>query len=106
MWPFVLGLDLTRSVEWMLAPPDEPYAQLVTGPQNARLELGANLWIRLVHLPPALTARADWAPVDVGLEVDDAFCPWNAGRWRLQTTGGDDAGAATCERTDAPADVE
>ena len=31
------------------------------------------------------------------LEVEDAFCPWNAGRWRLTA---DAKGAVTCERTD------
>jgi len=39
--------------------------------------------------------------VDVVFEVTDAFCPWNAGRWRL--TGGPDD--ARCIRTDDPADL-
>jgi predicted acetyltransferase len=101
MWAFVLGLDLVRSVEWDIAPPDEPYGELVSGPQNARVQLGANLWVRLVDVPAALAARAYAAPLDVVLEVDDAFCPWNAGRYRLAA----DAGRATCERTDAPPDI-
>jgi predicted acetyltransferase len=101
MWAFVLGLDLTRSVEWLLASPDEPYGELVTGPQNAQVELGSNLWIRLVDVPAALAARAYAAPVDVVLEIDDAFCPWNAGRYRLAADGAD----VSCERTDAPPDI-
>ena len=37
------------------------------------------------------------------LEVEDTFCAWNAGRYRLAAAA---AGApATCERTDAPADL-
>jgi predicted acetyltransferase len=35
------------------------------------------------------------------LDVADGFCPWNAGRWRLEA----DASGARCERTDAPADL-
>jgi predicted acetyltransferase len=105
MWAFLLGLDLTRSVEWLLAPADERYGEIVSAPQNPRLELGANLWIRLVDLPAALTAREYAAPVDVLIEVDDAFCPWNAGRWRLATEPAGDAFAATCERTDASPDI-
>ncbi len=35
------------------------------------------------------------------LEVDDALCPWNAGRWRLTTDGG----GAACEPTGADADL-
>jgi len=37
----------------------------------------------------------------VVLEVEDAFCPWNSGRWRL--TG--DPKGASCERTEDPADL-
>ena len=106
MWAFLLGLDLTRSVEWPLAPADEPYGEIVSSPQNPRLELGANLWIRLVDVPGALAKRSYAAPVDVVVEVDDAFCPWNAGRWRLAAEPADGgAFAARCERSDAPPDL-
>jgi predicted acetyltransferase len=105
MWAFLIGLDLTRSVEWPLGPPDEPYGQIVSAPQEPRLELGANLWIRLVDLPAALSARAYATALDVVIEVDDAFCPWNTGRWRLATEPAGDAFAASCERTDAPPDI-
>jgi predicted acetyltransferase len=102
MWGFVLGLDLVRSVEWDIAPPDELYGELVAGPQNARVQMGGNLWIRLVDVPAALAARAYATPLDVVIEVDDAFCPWNAGRYRLTA---DADGAVSCDRTEAPPDI-
>jgi len=52
-------------------------------------------------VPAALAARTYAAPVDVVLEVDDAFCPWNAARYRLAAVDG----RAACERTDAPPDI-
>jgi predicted acetyltransferase len=54
-----------------------------------------------VDLPAALEARAYAAPVHVVLDVEDAFCPWNSGRWRLSG----DAKGASCERTSDPADL-
>ena len=39
------------------------------------------------------------------LEVADAFCPWNAGRWRLVATGETGTAVATVERTGEPADL-
>lgn len=39
--------------------------------------------------------------MDVVFEVEDAFCPWNAGRWRLSG----DAKGASCERTSDGADL-
>jgi predicted acetyltransferase len=104
IWAFVLGLDLVRTVEWDIAPPDEPYGELVSGPQNARVAMSGNLWIRLVDLPAALTARAYAAPVDVVLDVQDAFCPWNTGRHRLAAEPGP-AGGATCATTGAAPDI-
>ncbi|MEA2384359.1 MAG: hypothetical protein QOH72_4330 [Solirubrobacteraceae bacterium] len=101
MWAFLLGLDLTRTVEWPFAPPDEPLAEILAGPRLPRFVMGPNLWVRLVDVPAALAARRYAAPVDVVLEVDDAFCPWNTGRYRLAAVDG----RAACERTDAPADI-
>jgi predicted acetyltransferase len=37
----------------------------------------------------------------VVFEVEDSFCPWNAGRWRLSG----DAKGASCERTTDSADL-
>ena len=42
-----------------------------------------DLWVRLVDVGKALTARRYAAPVDVVIEVRDPVCPWNEGRWRL-----------------------
>jgi len=54
-----------------------------------------------VDVGAAFQARTYQAPVDVVFEVEDAFCPWNEGRWRL--TG--DVKGASCERTTDSADL-
>lgn len=38
---------------------------------------------------------------DLVLDVEDAFCPWNTGRYRLEA----DQDAAVCVRTRAPTDL-
>jgi hypothetical protein len=47
-----------------------------------------------VDVPGALAERTYQVPGSLVLDVEDAFCPWNTGRWWL------DAGpeGATCER--------
>jgi len=99
VWSYLLGLDLTRSVEsWPYAPDLHP-AEFIEGPQRPKMSLGANLWIRLVDVDAALAARTYNAPFEVVFEVEDAFCPWNTGRHRLVWDGA----VATCEPTaDAP----
>lgn len=101
LWSFLVGLDLTRSVEWWPAAPDEAYGELLEGPDRPQVQVGQNLWIRLVDVDAALAARTYGAPFDVILEVEDAFCPWNAGRHRL----GWDGARATCAPTGDDADL-
>ena len=97
LWAFLLDQDLTRTITWRLAPPDEPLWLMLTDPDAVRIGLGSALWLRVVDVAAALGARTYARDPDVVLEVSDAFCPWNAGRYRLAGGG--------CERTDAEPDL-
>jgi predicted acetyltransferase len=97
LWDFLLDQDLTRRVAWELAPVDEPLWLMVTDPPSIRRSLADALWVRLVDVERALLARTYATDPDVVLEVSDAFCPWNEGRYRLS--------GAACERTDAEPDL-
>ncbi|MFE0000572.1 MULTISPECIES: GNAT family N-acetyltransferase [Streptomyces] len=97
LWRFLFGIDLTSVVECGSRPVDDALLRLVSDVRRCEVRVRDGLYVRLVELGAALEARAYRAPVDVVLEVKDAFCPWNAGRWRL-TTGAE--GAATCRRTE------
>ena len=83
LWAFLLDQDLTRTITWRLAPPDEPLWLMLTDPDAVRIGLGSALWVRVVDVAAALGARTYALDPDVVLEVSDAFCPWNAGRYRL-----------------------
>jgi predicted acetyltransferase len=101
LWRFLLSIDLTRSAKLWLGSPDEPLLHLASEPRRLGAVLGDGLYVRIVDLPAALTARRYAAPVDVVIEVTDPLVPGNAGRWRL--TAGPDA--ATCTSTGRPADL-
>ncbi|NQE93309.1 hypothetical protein HPY32_41010 [Nocardia terpenica] len=58
-------------------------------------------WVRLIDVDRALAGRRYSAPLDIVLDIEDRFCPWNAGRYRLQA----DSVSASCQRTHAPADL-
>ncbi|ANW20209.1 GNAT family N-acetyltransferase [Streptomyces clavuligerus] len=95
------GIDLTSTVVLDDRPVDDPWQHLVSDIRRCRVRSSDGLHIRPVEVGAALAARAYSAPVDVVLEVADAFCPWNTGRWRLSG----DSGGAVCERTADPADL-
>ncbi|WP_050668517.1 GNAT family N-acetyltransferase [Luteipulveratus halotolerans] len=98
----LVDLDLTTSVKVRGRSVDDRIVAWVGSPRTVLGGVTDSLWVRLVDLPKALTARGYAAACDVVLDVDDARAPWNSGRWRLTV---DDDGAATVERTDADADV-
>lgn len=99
LWRFLLGIDLVASATFHRASPEEPLLHLADEPRRLGATIGDGLYVRIVDLPAALTARRYATPVDVVLEVTDALREDNAGRWRL-TADGD---KVTCTRTaDAP----
>jgi predicted acetyltransferase len=103
LWRYLLSRDLVTEITADLRPADDPLLYQLLDPRRARLQLSDNLWVRIIDLPAALTRRAYAGPVEVVLEVFDELQPANAGRWRLRAAGAD--GAATCARTDEPADI-
>jgi predicted acetyltransferase len=101
LWQHLLGLSLTRSVQWDHASLDDALPHLLTDHRAVGGKIRDAWFVRLVDAPRALAERRYAAPVDVVLEVADELCPWNAGRFRLAG----DATGATCEPTSAPADL-
>ncbi|MFJ9658846.1 GNAT family N-acetyltransferase [Streptomyces griseoflavus] len=101
LWRFLFDIDLTSTLVARGRPVDENWQYLVSDIRRGRPTLKDALYVRLVDVGEALAARTYRAPVDVVLEVEDAFCPWNAGRRRLSG----DAKGASCERTDDAADL-
>jgi predicted acetyltransferase len=101
LWRFLLDYDLTASVVVRNRPLDDPLTHLLSDVRGARPLLRDGLFVRLVDVDRALSQRAYSAAVDVVLDVTDPFCPWNAGRFRLEG----DVDGARYTRTDAAADL-
>lgn len=98
----LVDFDLTSSVTVDGRSMDDPLLWWAGGPRSTGLRAGDSLWLRLVDVDKALTARGYAAAVDVVFQVEDPVCPWNERRWRL--TAGED-GVGHCLPTDADADL-
>ncbi|MFJ4929552.1 GNAT family N-acetyltransferase [Streptomyces sp. NPDC088736] len=101
LWRLLFDLDLTTTLRTRGRPVDESWQHMVSDIRRCAVRVRDALHVRLVDVDAALEARTYQAPVDVVFEVEDAFCPWNEGRWRL--TG--DAKGASCVPTREPADL-
>jgi predicted acetyltransferase len=101
MWRFVLDLDLVSKLTAWSRPADEPLLHLLREPRRLNMRLKDGMWVRLLDIPRALTARRYPHDGRIVFDVSDAFCAWNEGRYALDA-GGE---GATCEQTDDEADL-
>lgn len=98
----LVDFDLTSTVSFSGRGTDDPLHWWAGGPRQVGLRASDSLWVRLVDVDRALTARGYATPVDVVLDVVDPVCPWNERRWRL--TAGED-GVGRCLPTDDEPDL-
>lgn len=97
IWRFLFDVDWMNTVKAALLPIDHPLFLLLAEPRRMRFRLGDGVWVRLVDVERALAARAYRPGEPVVLEVTDAFCAWNEGRWSV--------GEGGASRTDAKVDL-
>ncbi|MDP8955708.1 MAG: GNAT family N-acetyltransferase [Actinomycetota bacterium] len=101
LWRLCFDHDLIDKVEAWPRQADEPLLYLLANPRELNLRSTDGLWLRLVDVPAALSARRYATEGEVVFEVKDPFCPWNEGRYLLQ--GG--PSGAECRKTDRSAGV-
>jgi predicted acetyltransferase len=100
LWHYVLDQDLVATVTAGLRPVDEPLPWLVSNPRAVQTTARRDhLWLRILDVPAALSARRYAAADSVLLRVTDALGPAE-GAWMLTT---DTSGAATVAPADAGA---
>ena len=99
LWEWIARIDLLARIKGWRTPVPHPLFLGLHDLRRMALVVGDGLWLRLVDLPGALTGRSYAGSGVVILEVTDAFLPANAGRWRLEVTGGS---ATVTPTTDSP----
>ena len=101
LWRLCLDVDLVATVEAHNRPLDDPLPWRLADPRRLRRSPHDAIWLRIVDVGDALRARRYARDGRIVLEVRDAFCPWNEGRYVLE--GGPDG--AECTTTTTGPDV-
>lgn len=96
LWRFMLEQDLTATVTASLRSVDEPVRWMLNDFRAARVSTYDHLWLRVLDVAAALTARPYFAPLDLTIAVDDSL-GHAAGTYRLRPS--------EVTRTDEPADL-
>ena len=87
LWRVLLDMDWKATLKAYLLPIDHALLHQLNYPRRMKMRVGDGLWVRLVDVPAALSARSYGGDGEVVLEVEDAFLPENTGRWRVAGGG-------------------
>lgn len=88
MWSYVFGVDLVERIWSWFVPADTPLILMLQEPRRPRLTLHDGLFLRVLDVERALSERSYAADGDLVLQIDDSFCEWVAGRYRITASGG------------------
>ena len=105
LWSLIVNQDLVSKVEASLRPPWDPIYDLLAGTRRAWGSRYDALWVRLMEVPTALTARAYSAPVDVVIGVIDPLGD-TSGSYRLQADTETTECSATSDEPSVMLDLE
>ena len=97
LWRWLFDFDWTSQFVADLLPLDHPLFLLLAEPRRMRFRLNDGIWVRLLDIEAALSARTYAGDDEIVLEVADGFLPDLAGRYRVTAAG--------TERTNAKPDL-
>lgn len=88
LWRYLLSVDLVSEVHARYRPVDEPLDLMLTDPRYAATtQVGSDLWVRLLDVGAALSARSYRDAGTVVLDVTDRRLPANTGRYEVSAGG-------------------
>jgi predicted acetyltransferase len=97
LWRWLLDFDWTSKFVAGLLPIDHELFLLLAEPRRMNFAVNDGVWVRIVDMEAALSARSYAGDGEIVLEVTDTLLLENAGTWRVSAAG--------VERTDGAADI-
>jgi predicted acetyltransferase len=91
LWRYLFAVDLVSKIEAWHVRIDDPLFLLLTEPRRLHPRIGDGLWLRIVEVQRALSARSYAEDGALTFDLTDAFLPANAGVWRVEASGGEAA---------------
>jgi predicted acetyltransferase len=87
IWEHLMRFDLVGEVAWGVVPADDPLPHLLLEPRMLRATARDGILGRIVDVARALPARPYGGAGTLTFDLRDEMCPWNAGRWQMETSG-------------------
>ena len=102
LYRFLFGIDLVHEVSHRVMALDDPLWWMLADPRQLKRTQYDAIWLRILDVERTLSARRYSDACDLVFSVEDDFCPWAAGNFRLKVN---DAGEAVCARTGSAPDI-
>jgi predicted acetyltransferase len=83
LWRFLFNIDLVSNIKQFMFDPGSALFLMVEDARRLNLGMSDGLWLRIVDVERALSARSYATDDSIVIELSDEFCPWNAGRWKI-----------------------
>lgn len=100
LWTYLLNQDLATKFTANLRSPEDPILDLLAGSRRAQAKVDDGLWVRVMDIPRALTARSYSSEFAGVIDVHDPM-GITGGRFRLEAT----PEGASCSPTDRDPDI-
>jgi predicted acetyltransferase len=101
IWHHLSGAGLAFEVAWPRVPQDDPLPHLLLEPRRLNIGVGDGLLARVVDVAGAMSQRGYDETGRFVFDLTDSLCPWNEGRWQLETS----PDGARVTRSARPADL-
>jgi len=79
------NMDLIQEIIWR-APAGDPLPHLILEPRMLKATISDGILARLVDVRKAMTQRGYQSESELTFELIDEVCPWNTGKWKLETS--------------------
>jgi predicted acetyltransferase len=104
LWDFCISQDLIETITCQ-RPADEPLRWMLKDRRAISARSSEEFYLRLVDVPSALNASQYDTEDTIIVEVVDEFCPWNAGKYLLDTSGGGEVCSPSGQRAEVTLDA-
>ncbi len=87
IWDYFAHMDIVVNIAWERVPSDDPLPHLLLEPRMLNITSCDGIMARIVDIERAIPKRHYQEAGTLTFEVLDDLCPWNGGRWKLETSG-------------------
>jgi len=86
VWNYFARMDLVSNIVWDWVSSDDPLPHLLLEPRMLHITSCNGILGRIVDIERALPQRRYEEEAILTFEILDDLCPWNRGRWKIETS--------------------